>query len=222
MTAWLDEALILSPTALTPDVLSRAVPACLDPEGWAEPLAHHLGLAGIDDDCNTALFLAQVGHESASFRELEESLNYSVESLHALFGAHRISRLDIEMLGRKKGQAANEPALANTLYGGEWGARNLGNVQPGDGWKFRGRGLIQLTGRANYEACEAATGLPLSDEPQLLAEDRDAAVEAAMWYWQARVTARDVKGSTYQINGGSHGLADRRERYERALRALEA
>lgn len=221
MIPWLDEAVLLSPTALTPEVLDQAVPSCVDPDAWAEPLAHHLGLAGIESDHEIALFLAQVGHESASFRELEESLNYSTDSLHALFGAHRITPRDIDLLGRKAGQAANEPALANTLYGGAWGARNLGNTQPGDGWRFRGRGLIQLTGRANYSACEADTGLPLTDDPDLLARSPDAAVEAAVWFWRACVTARDVKGSTRQINGGSHGLADRRTRFERAIRALE-
>lgn len=221
MQYWIDEALLVEPSPLTPEVLNRAVPSCHEPALWAEPLRVQLSRAGLESDHDMAMFLAHTGHESGSFRHLEESMNYSVEALHKLFGAHRINRLDIEMLGRKPGQAANEPALANTLYGGEWGARNLGNTQPGDGWKFRGRGLIQITGRANYEACADDTGLDLVGDPDCLVRDPGAGAASALWFWSRFVDGRDMKTTTRQINGGYHGLKDRLARFKRALAALE-
>lgn len=222
MQHWIEEALLTQPKVLTGDRLRRMVPGCADPEQWADAFAAYLPRYGIESDHDVAMFLAQVGHESGSFHHLEESLNYSTEALHKLFGAHRISRVDIELLGRKKGQAANEPALANTLYGGEWGAGNLGNTEPGDGWKFRGRGLIQITGRANYEACAGATGLDIIRDPDLLVRDVDAGAVSALWFWSSFVDGRDMKSTTRQINGGYHGLHDRVKRFKRALAVLEA
>lgn len=221
MQYWIEEALLVQPKVLTGEQLSRMVPQCTDPDVWAEAFATQLPRHGIESDHDVALFIAQVGHESASFRQLEESMNYSTSALHSLFGAHRITRIEIETLGRKSGQRANQQALANTLYGGEWGKRNLGNVEPTDGWDFRGRGLIQLTGRSNHERCAAATGLDIVRDPDLLVRDPAAAVVASLWFWSDRVTRRDVKGSTKQINGGYNGLADRVERFKRALAVLE-
>src|SRR5690606_9297192 len=97
-----------------------------------------------------AMFLGQIAVESGQFSTVTESLNYSVDALVKMFGRHRISVPDAERYGRKLGQKANQEALANLLYGGEWGRKNLGNTEPGDGWRFRGRGLKQLTGRDNY------------------------------------------------------------------------
>lgn len=218
---WYDKALLVEPTLLDAATLARAVPQCHRPELWADVLSFHLTRWGIESAHQVALFLAQVGHESASFRELEESLNYGVEALERLFGRHRISLEQIQRYGRKPGQPANQRALGNILYGGAWGARNLGNVQPGDGWKYRGRGLIQLTGRSNYTRCSMATGLDLVNNPSLLAEDPEAAVEASLWFWRDRVTGNDIKTTTRQVNGGTNGLADRIERYKRALAVLE-
>lgn len=222
MQHWYEDALLVQPKVLTGEQLGRMVPACHEPEVWADVLATYLPRAGVESDHDIALFIAQAGHESASFRELEESLNYSVDALVKLFGRHRISLRDAEMLGRKKGQSADQSALANVLYGGEWGAKNLGNVQPGDGWKYRGGGIFQLTGRYNHTKCAEATGLNLVDEPELIRSDPEAAVVSALWYWNERVTRWDIKGSTKQINGGYNGLADRVERFKRALKVLES
>lgn len=221
MQQWVDAVILEEPTLLTASVLKKAMPDCREPERWAEPLAIGMSRYGLESDHDMALFLAQVGHESAGFRMLEESLNYSVEALEKLFGAHRIHPREIQLLGRKPGQKANEPALANTLYGGAWGAENLGNVEPGDGWRYRGRGVIQLTGRANYEACAADTGLDIVHHPDLLATDAAAGVESALWFWSRYVPGRDIKSTTRQVNGGYHGLDDRVERFRRALKALE-
>lgn len=222
MQQWFDEALLVQPKVITPERLARMVPQCHEPEVWATAFADHLNVSGIESDHDIAMFLAQVGHESASFRELEESMNYGVEALGKLFGAHRITPDEIQRYGRKQGQPANERALANALYGGAWGKKNLGNRNPQDGWNYRGRGLIQLTGRGNFEACAADTGLNIVEDPGLLERSPDAAVIAALWFWNERVSGRDIKTTTRQINGGYHGLADRVERFKRALNVLEA
>jgi len=84
-----------------------------------------------------------------SYEPITENLNYSTEALRAKFG-NRISASDAQKYGRNSSHAANQEMIANIIYGGEWGKANLGNTQPGDGWKFRGRGLCQTTGRRNY------------------------------------------------------------------------
>lgn len=84
-----------------------------------------------------------------SYEPIRENLNYSVASLVSKFG-NRISASDAAKYGRTAMQKANQEAIANIIYGGEWGKKNLGNTQPGDGWKYRGRSLTQITGRRNY------------------------------------------------------------------------
>lgn len=79
-----------------------------------------------------------------------ESLNYSVGRLRQVFGTHRITAEEARKYGRSGSKKADQRAIANTVYGGRWGRDNLGNVQPGDGWLYRGRGFAQITGRANY------------------------------------------------------------------------
>jgi len=221
MQQWMDEALLLTPKVLTPHCLARMVPACHQSERWAEPLQTQLSRAGIESDHDVALFLAQAGHESASFRELEESLNYGEEALEKLFGRHRISLVQAGRFGRNAAHPADEEALGNLLYGGIWGERNLGNTQPGDGYRYRGRGIFQLTGRANYTACSRALGVDLLRQPERLSDAPEIAVASAVWFWTERVTGGDIKTTTREINGGYHGLADRVERFKRALKVLE-
>ena len=84
-----------------------------------------------------------------SYEPITENLNYSTEALRAKFG-NRISASDAQKYGRNSSHAANQEMIANIIYGGEWGKSNLGNTQPGDGWKFKGRSLTQVTGRRNY------------------------------------------------------------------------
>lgn len=155
-------------------------------------------------------FLSQIGHESAGMSTLTESLNYSVESLINRFKRHRISIEDAKRFGRAPGRPANQERLANILYGGAWGEKHLGNTKPGDGWRFRGRGLKQLTGRFNYEACGQAIGEPLTAYPERLLEPINAALSAG-WFWQSNglnaVADRgDVESMTRIVNGGVNGL----------------
>lgn len=158
-------------------------------------------------------FLSQIGHESGGMTRLVENLNYSVEGLINGFGRHRISIEDAHKYGRQPGQFANREAIANLLYGGAWGEKNLGNTQPGDGWKFIGRGLKQLTGRANYKACSDALGEDFVAEPELLLKPVNAALSAG-WFWSTNGLNKladigDVTGMTRKINGGTNGLNER-------------
>lgn len=169
---------------------------------------------GISTNLRKAHWLAQMAHESKGFAVTREGLNYSVESLLSLFGRHRISEADAMKYGRSKDHSANQPVLANLLYGGEFGRKNLGNTEPGDGWRYRGRGFKQLTGRANYAACGAGLGMPLLAEPERLEEPEGASLSAG-WFWKANglnalADKDDIEGITRRINGGLIGLAERK------------
>ena len=98
-----------------------------------------------------AYALATIYHETgAKMQPVAENLNYSVSGLLKTFGRHRISEADARRYGRSGSRKADQVAIANTIYGGAWGAKNLGNTQPGDGWRFRAMGLVGRTGRANF------------------------------------------------------------------------
>ena len=177
----------------------------------------------INTPMRIAGFLSQIGVESGGLSRIVENLNYKVEAILALFGRHRITGDEARLYGRNDvtSQKANQEALANILYGGEFGRKNLGNTEPGDGWKVRGRGLKQLTGRSNYERCGAALGLDLAGNPDLLLEPVNAALSAG-WFWNtnglnAIADTGDVTAMTKRINGGDIGLADRKKLYVAAM-----
>lgn len=165
--------------------------------------------------------IAQLGHESGGFARLEENLNYrSADRLMQYFGGRNGLTSDIAFR-----MAGNPVQIANFVYGGEWGRRNLGNTQPNDGWFFRGGGLIQLTGRANYTKAAEALGIDLSRLPNLVRKDEGIAAQVAMWWlWDNGLLkyfeADDVRGATRRINGGLNGIRDRIARLERAKKVL--
>ena len=166
-----------------------------------------------------AMFLAQLGHESGGFGRLVESLDYTPDALMRTWPSRYTLTL-AQQHGRHPKAPANQQAIAVHVYGGRLGTR------PGtdDGWRYRGRGLIQVTGRDNYRACGDALGLPLLAQPDLLQEPEHAAMSAG-WFWTLRsingaADARDVERATRAINGGVHGLADRQARYRVACSAL--
>ena len=185
-------------------------------EEWREPIITSTREWNIYDE-RFCMFLAQIAHESNDMNRLSENLNYSVEALLSLFGRHRISEADADKYGRKAGQPANQQMLANILYGGEWGRRNLGNIHPNDGWDYRGQGPKQITGRYNYQVCGEAIGKDLVKNPSLLSTDKYVGMKAACWYFSTRTKGIDIVQVTRQINGGTIGLEDRRVRFERAL-----
>ena len=194
---------------------------------WVSPLRDRMERYGINTPLRQSHFLAQIGHESNGFKSLRENLNYSVEGLLKTFSRSRISIEEANAYGRTSTHPANQEMIANTVYGKEWGRKNLGNTQEGDGWKYRGAGLIQLTGRSNFEQANKALNFDLVNRPERVAEDNVIAALAACWYWQSRglnelADKDDLEAITRKINGGLTGLEDRKRRLKRAKAALGA
>lgn len=175
--------------------------------------------AGINNPRRVSQFFANFGVETGGLRLVEESLNYSVESLLAKFSRHRISEADARQFGRKKGERAlgvtRQREIANRVYGGPWGKKNLGNTQPNDGWDFRGGGGMQTTGRANY------TALGFADNPAALREPKTAFRTAIREFVKRGCPRLADAGETKElrrvINGGSNGLPEVRAYLAKAL-----
>lgn len=170
----------------------------------------------IDTPRRIAAFIGQCSHESSAFTRLEENLYYTDPTRIAkMFSALR-------QVEQARAYARNPKALANVVYAGRNGN---GNVESGDGWIFRGRGLIQITGRGNYRDAAAGTGLPCLSAPEIVADHAAAAMTAA-WYWKAHglnalADLWQIDGITRGINGAAMaGRADRVERCNRAMDAL--
>lgn len=212
----------------TKEKLQSCVPNNPRMDAWFEWMWQTLPEYQIVTALRVAQWIAQVGHESGDFKSTSENLNYRTTALTAVFGS-RISAADAARFGRDDalGQKANQEAIANCVYGGAWGLKNLGNSQPGDGWRFRGRGLIQVTGRSNYTAASKALygdEQVLLNEPEILSEP-DGAIRSACWFWNSRnlnahADREDIVTVTRLINGGNKGLDDRRARYTLAKRVL--
>ncbi|MTZ15121.1 glycoside hydrolase family 19 protein [Pseudomonas sp. JL972] len=163
----------------------------------------------IDSPVRRAAFLAQVGHESGQLRRLVENLNYSAVGLAATWPA-RFRGADGQPNVLARRLARRPEAIANHVY-----ADRLGNgpASSGDGWRYRGRGLIQLTGRDNHRACGSAIGADLLTNPELLEQPEWAALSAA-WYWASNglnelADAGRFEAITRRINGGTHGQPQR-------------
>ena len=159
-----------------------------------------------------AVFIAQVGHESGQLMRLVENLNYSTDALRKTWP----SRFDVDLASA----VARKPEqIANIAYGSR-----MGNTAPGDGWKYRGRGLIQITGKNNYSACGEALGLDLIAQPDLLEKPQHACMSAA-WFWATNglntlADAGKFEAITQRINGGQNGASDRQALYAKALKVL--
>jgi len=171
-------------------------------------------------EINTVLrvchFIAQIGHESGNFKYSSENLNYGAAGLRATFGKY----FPTDELANE--YERNPEKIANRVYASRMGN---GDEESGDGWKFRGRGLIQLTGFDNYTSCGAGLDIDLVNDPEPLAQNPTAAVQGSGWYWQSRklnvlADQDDVKEITKRINGGENGLADRESILERAKAVL--
>lgn len=201
---------------ITAQAITRIAPAAAK---YADELVKQMKAAGIMDNVKRAsMFLGQIHVETGGFRSNVESLDYAYDSpmMRNFIRWGRISDADAKKFGRTADHPAHQNALANILYGGEFGRKNLGNTQPGDGWKFRGRGLKQLTGRHNYRRFSRAW---LGDESLLENPDRvgnpDGAVASAIWFWKANglnevADKGSVDAVTKVVNGGTVGLADRK------------
>jgi putative chitinase len=183
---------------------------------WAQALSQAMQQFDITELRHVAAFLAQVGHESGRLGVLEENLNYSAIGLSKTW-PKRYAECDANgkpMPGVPNALAnrlhRNPEAIANNVYANRMGN---GDEASGDGWRYRGKGLIQLTGRENHRICGEELDLPLEEQPELLLQPEYAALSAA-WFWathnlNAMADDDDVTNETKIINGGVNGLEDR-------------
>lgn len=188
----------------------------IDPK-WLEPLNKTFEKYEINTPTRQAAFIGQCGHESANFKTLEENLNYSAKGLMATWPSRFPT---IEMATQFE---RNPEKIANKVYGGR---ADLGNTEDGDGWRFHGRGLIQLTGRSNYTVCGLALDKPFAELPELVLEPENAVLSAG-WFWNKRglnvlADAEDWTTMTKRINGGTIGLQDRINKIHKAMDILGA
>ncbi|HBN9875366.1 glycoside hydrolase family 19 protein [Pseudomonas aeruginosa] len=175
---------------------------------------------GITSPVRVAAFLAQVGHESSQLTRLVENLNYSARGLAATW-PNRYCGDDGQPNTLAQRLARNPRAIANNAYASRNGN---GDEVSGDGWRFRGRGLLQITGRKNYRAAGAGLGLPLEAEPELLEQPEHAARSSAWWWAAHGLNGLADSGRfaliTRTINGGMNGQVERLELWERAKAVL--
>lgn len=207
---------------LTREVLERVLPLSRNVDRYCGALAASMEACGITTPERARAFLAQVGHESAQLNRIEENLNYSAEGLVRTFP--RIFR-DVQAASP---YARHPERIANRVYAGRLGN---GDEMSGDGWKFRGRGLIQITGRDNYAHMSSLMGKDLTVWPDALLMPMDACLSAARW-WRAQglngladgLSGKDeeevFRAITRKVNGGLNGLEDRFDIYRRAKEVI--
>jgi predicted chitinase len=185
-------------------------------------LERQMTAVGITDPKERAMMLAQIDHESG-FRARSENLNYSsVDRIRSVFGKNKgISGMSDEEVAKL---VNNPEALANVVYADKnrSSKSKMGNTEEGDGYKYRGRGMIQLTGKANYEKYGKLLGIDLVNNPDL-ANDPAIAAQLATAYWKENNLGKaaregDVTAVTQKINGGQNGAADREAKYAKYLR----
>lgn len=185
-------------------------------DAWYPHIAASLSAFQISTPLRQAHFLAQTGHESAGFLKVEEGLNYSENALTAMFGK-RITAEQARAYGRNAMHPANQKMIASIIYANRNGN---GDVNSGDGYRYRGRGLIQITGKANYEALVKELGADVVANPDLLLGYRFAAMSAAAWWKNHGLNeladSDDVTRITRVINGGTNGLDDRKSRLSKS------
>jgi putative chitinase len=184
---------------------------------WHEALDQLLDDYGIDTPLRVAHFVAQCAHESGNFVFIKENLNYKAASLQKIFGKYFPN-------AELAAQYANRPErIANRIYANRMGN---GDEASGDGFRYCGRGLIQLTGKDNYTFFAGSLSISEAEAAEYLATFEGAA-QSACWYWEQNnlnrfADANDTKGLTRAINGGYIGLEDRIRHYEHALHIMGA
>ena len=180
---------------------------------WLAPLEATFAKYDISTPLRKACFIGQCAHESGNFKILEENLHYKAESLMKVWPS-RFPDLDTAS------KYANNPQLiANKVYSGR-----MGNVEDGDGWKYHGRGLIQLTGKDNYANCGSGLGVDLLSNPEWVATPEYAALSAG-WFWNKKglndlADTMDIETMTKRINGGTLGIDDRKAKIRMVMQKL--
>ncbi len=188
---------------------------------WYPHITAAMNEFGITKPDDKAMFIAQAGHESRGFSRLVESMDYSIAGLADFVRYGRITQNQANALGRRSYEKVlpleRQRAIANLVY-----SKRMGNNGPGDGWNYRGRGLIQITGLNNYRDCGNGIKIELVAQPELLAQDEYAARSAA-WFFASKGCMKytgDLVRVTQIINGGQNGIDDRRARYGAARKVI--
>jgi putative chitinase len=191
---------------------------------YVEHWHHALEQLFPDYDINTpkrmAAFIAQCSHESGGFMVLKENLNYKAATLRKIFPKY----FPNDQIAQDYASRPNKQiAIASKVYANRMGN---GDEASQEGWKFCGRGLIQLTGKSNYQAFADSLEMDINDVPEYLATFEGAA-QSACWFWETNklnqwADAGDILTLTKRINGGTIGLEDRKKHYEHALHVLGA
>jgi putative chitinase len=204
---------------LTEAQLAAMIPTNKEVAAWCEELNKALPKYDITTPERIAGFISQCAHESQNFLAMSENLSYREETLLKVFPRY---------FGPGKRNAAeyakNPEKIANYVYMDEFRTSKLGNTQPGDGWRFRGRGLKQLTGRDNYTRFAKDYDMTAEEAAEWV-ETKEGALASALWFWNTNnlntvADTGSVPALTKKINGGDIGLQDRQARYEKAMAVL--
>jgi len=202
---------------LTVSQLKQMVPGITHVDHWIEAFDQLLPDYEINTPKRVAAFIAQCAHESGGFRFLKENLNYKAESLMKTFPKYFSDK------DTANAYAKQPVKIANRVYASRMGN---GDEASGDGYRYCGRGLIQLTGKTNYDWFAASLEISATEASEYL-ETFEGAAQSACWFWESNnlnveADAGDIKKMTKKINGGYIGLDDRIKHYEHALHILGA
>jgi putative chitinase len=200
---------------LTREQLSYLLPNNPYIDQWHHALSQLLPDYEIDTSKRIASFIAQCSHESGGFTALKENLNYRAVTLRKVFPKY-FPNDDLS-----NAYAGKQEMIANKVYANRMGN---GDEASGDGFRYCGRGLIQLTGKSNYQAFADSLEMNVEDVPEYL-QSFEGAAQSACWFWESNNLNRfadtgDIKGMTKVINGGYIGLDDRIKHYDHALSVL--
>ncbi len=208
---------------MSPSLLAKIVPCTLQrAKIWAPELTAAMKKYGIVTNNEVATFISQVAHESASLTRLEENLNYSDVGLANTWPSRyrdpvtKLPNVTAKMLARRPA------AIANNCYANRMGN---GNEASGDGWKYRGRGPIMITGRDMYLKCGNDIGFDLLNKPDLVIDPQVGSMVAG-WFWHYKGIDKidgdtDIVADTKLINGGTIGLAEREALFKSTLKLLQ-
>jgi putative chitinase len=201
----------------TEDAVRQLIPKVKNFEEWYSNLINILPEYDIDTPKRVAAFMAQCGHESGGFTLMQENLNYSAKGLVGTFKKYFPTEAHAKPYERKP------EMIANRVYANRMGN---GDEASGEGWYFRGRGIVQITGKNNYTKCSQSLfeSNVLVENPDLLLET-EYAIHSACWFWSAArlnelADIGDIKTMTKRINGGFIGLEDRINHYNHAIEIL--
>ena len=207
-------------SVITREQLSELIPKNPYLDHWCDALIEILPEYGIDTPRRVAAFVAQCAHESGGFVFLKENLNYKAASLRKVFPKYFP---DDATANHYASLPNKQEAIANRVYASRMGN---GDEASGDGYRYCGRGLIQLTGRDNYTFFAGSLDIPVEEAAEYL-QTFEGAVQSACWFWETNNLNQyadndDILTMTKRINGGTIGLEDRKKHYEHAKHVLGA